>query len=416
MQTYLVGGAVRDRLLGLPVVERDWVVIGATGEELEARGFQRVGRSFPVYLHPDTREEYALARTETKTGPGYRGFEVCADQHVTLEQDLARRDLTINAIAEAEDGQLIDPYGGCRDLEDRMLRHVSGAFREDPVRVLRAARFAARFHELGFRLADETLQLMCDMVAAGEVDALIPERVWKETLNALSETRPDVFFRILRQTGALRIIYPELDALFGVPQPERWHPEIDTGKHTLMALLDAARSECSNEVRFAVLVHDLGKGMTPKDQWPRHIGHEQRSVKLIKKLCARIGVPNRFRDLAVPVANYHGISHRAAELRPQTLLKVLEALDAFRRPQRLDEFLAACAADARGRTGREDDDYPQAEIFKAALTAAQQVRASELAASGLADKALGEALRNSRIAAIGNATKASRQPGPEKNP
>jgi len=407
MQIYLVGGAVRDRLLGLPVTERDWVVIGATGDELEARGFQRVGRSFPVYLHPDTQEEYALARTETKTGPGYRGFEVRADPHVTLEQDLARRDLTINAIAEAGDGQLVDPYGGRDDLENRVLRHVSDAFREDPVRVLRAARFAARFHELGFRLAEETLQLMNDMVAAGEVDALIPERVWKETECALSATRPDIFFRILHDTGALQVIYPEIDALFGVPQPERWHPEIDTGKHTLMVLLDSARRDCSPEVRFAALVHDLGKGTTPRDQWPRHIGHEQRSVKLIKKLCARIGVPNRFRDLAVPVALYHGISHRAAELRPQTILKVLEALDSFRRPNRLEEFLAACKADARGRTGHEDDDYPQAKIFTTALTAADAIRASDLSASGLTDKALGAAIRNSRIAAIDAATKAS---------
>jgi tRNA nucleotidyltransferase (CCA-adding enzyme) len=406
MQIYLVGGAVRDRLLGLPVTERDWVVIGATGNELEARGFQRVGRSFPVYLHPDTQEEYALARTETKTGPGYRGFEVRADPHVTLEQDLARRDLTINAIAEAEDGQLVDPYGGRDDIENRVLRHVSDAFREDPVRVLRAARFAARFHELGFRLAEETLQLMSDMVAAGEVDALVPERVWKETECALAETRPDIFFRMLRNTGALQVIYPEVDALFGVPQPERWHPEIDTGKHTLMVLLDSARRDCSSEVRFAALVHDLGKGTTPRDQWPRHIGHEQRSVKLIKNLCARIGVPNRFRDLAVPVALYHGISHRAAELRPQTILKVLEALDAFRRPNRLEEFLAACKADARGRTGHEDDDYPQAKIFTAALAAAAEVRASDLSASGLTDKALGAAIRNSRIAAIDATIKA----------
>jgi len=407
MQIYLVGGAVRDRLLGLPVSERDWVVVGATGDELEARGFQRVGRSFPVYLHPDTQEEYALARTEKKTGPGYRGFEVHADEHVTLEQDLARRDLTINAIAETEGGDIIDPHGGRSDLKNRILRHVSAAFREDPVRVLRAARFASRFCELGFQLAEETLQLMSEMVAAGEVDALIPERVWKETLGALSESRPDIFFRVLRNTGALQVIYPELDALFGVPQPERWHPEIDTGEHTLMVLLDAARRNCSPEVRFAALVHDLGKGTTAKGQWPRHIGHEHRSVTLIKKLCARIGVPNRFRDLAVPVARYHGISHRAAELRPQTILKVLEALDAFRRPQRLDEFLAACAADARGRTGHENDAYPQAEIFTTALKAACGVQASELAESGLTDKALGAAIRNSRIAAIGAATKAS---------
>jgi len=407
MQIYLVGGAVRDRLLGLPVTERDWVVIGATGDELEARGFQRVGRSFPVYLHPDTQEEYALARTETKTGPGYRGFEVRADPHVTLEQDLARRDLTINAIAETEDGELIDPYGGQRDLDNRLLRHVSDAFREDPVRVLRAARFAARFHEQGFRLAEETLQLMRDMVAAGEVDALIPERVWKETLSALVATRPDIFFRVLRDTGALRVIYPELDALFGVPQPERWHPEIDTGEHTLMVLLDSATRRCSDEVRFAALVHDLGKGTTPKQQWPRHIGHEQRSVKLIKKLCARISVPNRFRDLAIPVALYHGISHRAAELRPQTIFKVLEALDTFRRPQRLEEFLSACKADARGRTGHEADDYPQANIFITARDAACKVRASDVAEQGLTDKALGAAIRDARVAAIAAALSTS---------
>jgi tRNA nucleotidyltransferase (CCA-adding enzyme) len=407
MQIYLVGGAVRDRLLGLPVTERDWVVIGGTGDELEALGYQRVGRSFPVYLHPETQEEYALGRTETKTGPGYRGFEVHADPDVTLEQDLARRDLTINAIAQTKDGELIDPYGGQRDLENRLLRHVSDAFREDPVRILRAARFAARFHDQGFRLAEETLELMRDMVAAGEVDALIPERIWKETLSALSATRPDIFFRVLRATGALRVIYPELDALFGVPQPERWHPEIDTGEHTLMVLLDSANRNCSDEVRFAGLVHDLGKGTTPKDQWPRHIGHEQRSVKLIKKLCTRIGVPNRFRDLAVPVALYHGLSHRVAELRPQTILKVLEALDVFRRPQRLDKFLSACKADARGRTGHETDDYPQAKIFITALEAACKVRASDLAEQGLTDKALGAAIRDARITSIAAAVKAT---------
>jgi tRNA nucleotidyltransferase (CCA-adding enzyme) len=407
MQIYLVGGAVRDRLLGRKVTERDWVVIGGTGDELEALGYQRVGRSFPVYLHPETQEEYALGRTETKTGPGYRGFEVRADAHVTLEQDLARRDLTINAIAETANGELIDPYGGQHDLENRVLRHVSDAFREDPVRVLRAARFAARFHEQGFRLAEETLQLMRDMVAAGEVDALIPERVWKETQSALVETRPDIFFRVLRDTGTLRVIYPEIDALFGVPQPERWHPEIDTGEHTLMVVLDSATRHCSDEVRFAALVHDLGKGTTPKHLWPRHIGHEQRSVKLIKKLCTRIGVPNRFRDLAIPVALYHGISHRAAELRPQTILKVLEALDAFRRPQRLDEFISACKADARGRTGHEADDYPQAEIFMKAREAAGKVRASDVADQELTDKALGAAIRDARIAAIAVAVSTS---------
>ena len=405
MQMYLVGGAVRDRLLGLPVTDRDWVVTGATGDELEALGYRPVGQSFPVFLHPQTQEEYALARTETKTGPGYRGFAIKAGPEVSLEEDLGRRDLTINAIAETQSGELVDPYNGRKDLNARLLRHVSPAFREDPVRVLRAAKFAARLHHLDFRLADETLALMRDMAADGEVDALVPERVWKETLDALNTPHPEVFISVLREIGALKIIYPEIDRLFGVPQPERWHPEIDTGVHTLMVVRDAAARDCSPEVRFAALVHDLGKGTTPQSEWPKHIGHEQRSVKLIKKLCTRIGVPNRFRDLAVPVAQYHGLCHRAAELRPQTLLKVLEALDALRRPERLAGFLDACMADARGRTGHEQDDYPQQAIFTRALAAAAKVRAADLADSGLQDKALGEAIRNARIEAIAAALK-----------
>jgi tRNA nucleotidyltransferase (CCA-adding enzyme) len=400
MQTYLVGGAVRDRLLGLPVAERDWVVVGGSADELEALGYTRVGRSFPVFLHPDTKEEHAMARTETKTGPGYRGFDVRADEHVTLEEDLSRRDLTINAIAEDEVGALIDPYGGQRDIEARVLRHVTDAFREDPVRILRVARFAARFADLGFTVAPETLELMRTMVTAGEADALVPERVWRETERALMEARPDVFLTVLRETGALAIIYPELDALFGVPQPERWHPEIDTGIHVLMCLRIAAQTGASGPARFAVLMHDLGKGTTPADMLPRHVGHEERGVSLIKSLCERIGVPNRYRNLAIHVARYHGMCHRAAELKPKTILKVLEAVDAFRRPETLDEFLIACEADARGRAGLEDRPYPQAMLMRAARDAAAVVNAAALSKEGLQGPAIGEAIRQARTAAI----------------
>jgi tRNA nucleotidyltransferase (CCA-adding enzyme) len=400
MQTYLVGGAVRDRLLGLPVAERDWVVVGGSADELEALGYTRVGRSFPVFLHPDTKEEHAMARTETKTGPGYRGFDVHADEHVTLEEDLSRRDLTINAIAEDEVGELIDPYGGQRDIEARVLRHVTDAFREDPVRILRVARFAARFADLGFTVAPETLELMRTMVTAGEADALVPERVWRETERALMEARPDVFLTVLRETSALAIIYPELDALFGVPQPERWHPEIDTGIHVLMCLRIAAQTGASGPARFAVLMHDLGKGTTPADMLPRHVGHEERGVSLIKSLCERIGVPNRYRNLAIHVARYHGVCHRAAELKPKTILKVLEAVDAFRRPETLDEFLIACEADARGRAGLEDRPYPQAMLMRAARDAAAVVNAAALSKEGLQGPAIGEAIRQARTAAI----------------
>jgi tRNA nucleotidyltransferase (CCA-adding enzyme) len=400
MQTYLVGGAVRDRLLGLPVAERDWVVVGGSADELEALGYTRVGRSFPVFLHPDTKEEHAMARTETKTGPGYRGFDVRADEHVTLAEDLSRRDLTINAIAEDEVGELIDPYGGQRDIEARVLRHVTDAFREDPVRILRVARFAARFADLGFTVAPDTLELMRTMVTAGEADALVPERVWRETERALMEARPDVFLTVLRETSALAIIYPELDALFGVPQPERWHPEIDTGIHVLMCLRIAAQTGASGPARFAVLMHDLGKGTTPADMLPRHVGHEERGVSLIKSLCERIGVPNRYRNLAIHVARYHGMCHRAAELKPKTILKVLEAVDAFRRPEMLDEFLIACEADARGRAGLEDRPYPQAMLMRAARDAAAVVNAAALSKEGLQGPAIGEAIRQARTAAI----------------
>jgi tRNA nucleotidyltransferase (CCA-adding enzyme) len=400
MQIYLVGGAVRDRLLGLPARERDWVVVGALKGELEALGYRLVGRSFPVYLHPESHEEYALARTESKTGPGYRGFEVDANENVTVEQDLKRRDLTINAMAEDAEGRLIDPYGGRKDLEQRILRHVSDAFTEDPVRILRVARFAARFWELRFRVADETMRLMRDMVSAGEVNALIPERVWRESVSALNEVRPDIFFEVLREVGALAVIYPELDALFGIPQPERWHPEIDTGVHIMMALRQAARQKTNSEVRFSVLVHDLGKATTPKHLLPKHAGHEERSVGLIKTLCRRLAVPNRYRELAIAVARYHGLCHKVAELRPATILKIFEALDAFRRPDRLADFLAACEADARGRKGLEEEDYPQANRMRAALEAAAEVTAEPFLDQGLAQEALGEAIRRARIKAI----------------
>lgn len=400
MQTYLVGGAVRDRLLGLPVRERDWVVVGAAEGELEALGFRRVGREFPVFLHPETGEEYALARTETKTRPGYRGFSVRADETVTLEEDLGRRDLTINAIAEDPGGGIVDPYGGRRDLEAGVLRHVTDAFREDPVRILRVARFAARFADRGFRVAPETLGLMRTMVADGEADALVAERVWKETERALGESRPDVFVEVLREAGALAVVYPELDSLFGVPQPERSHPEIDTGAHVLLCLRAAARLGASAEARFAVLVHDLGKGTTPRDQWPRHIGHEERGVALIVRLCERLGAPNRYRELAILVGRYHCTCHRAAELRGRTFLKVLEAVDALRRPERLDEFLVACEADARGRSGFEDRAYPPAELFRVARAAAAAVAADRFAGAGLEGPALGEEIRRARIAAI----------------
>ena len=400
MQIYLVGGAVRDRLLGRPVQERDWVVVGGTPAGLEALGYRRVGQAFPVYLHPETGEEYALARTETKTSPGYRGFDVRSDPRVTLPEDLHRRDLTINAMAQDAAGVITDPYGGRADLEGRVLRHISAAFREDPVRILRVARFAARFAQLGFTVAPETMQLMREMVAAGEAHHLVAERVWQETAKALAESRPEVFVEVLRDCGALAVVFPELDALFGVPQPEQWHPEVDTGVHLLLALREAARLSDSPEVRFAVLVHDLGKGTTPQAEWPRHRGHEERSVRLTRELCQRIGVPNRFRDLGIAVARYHGVVHRAMELRPLTILRVLEGIDAFRRPERLGEFLAACEADHRGRTGRESEPYPQGALFRAAWERARGVVAAPFVAQGLKGEALGQAVRRERVIAI----------------
>jgi tRNA nucleotidyltransferase (CCA-adding enzyme) len=400
MQVYLVGGAVRDGLLGLPVRERDWVVVGGAREELLRQNFREVGRDFPVFLHPISHEEYALARLERKVGPGYRGFEFQSGPEVTLEQDLSRRDLTINAIARTEDGMLIDPFGGQADLEARVLRHVSASFIEDPVRVLRVARFAARFAALGFRIASETLELMRAIAASGELDALVAERVWQESEKALGTPDPGVYFSVLRECRALKVIFPEIDALFGVPQPAEWHPEIDTGVHTLMVLDQAARLSPDTVVRFAALVHDLGKGTTPPAQWPRHQGHEERSVALIERLAARLRIPTGHRDLAVIVARYHGNAHRAFELRPQTVLEFLEKTDAFRRPERYAQVLIACEADARGRTGFEERPYPQREYLQAARDAAAAVKLAAADVTQRDGTQIGAPLRAPRQQAI----------------
>jgi tRNA nucleotidyltransferase (CCA-adding enzyme) len=400
MQVYLVGGAVRDALLGLAVQERDWVVVGGTREELLRMSYREVGRDFPVFLHPDTHEEYALARLERKVSPGYRGFVVEFGPEVTLEEDLARRDLTINAIAQASDGSLTDPYGGRADIQSRTLRHVSNAFIEDPVRVLRVARFAARFAPLGFRVAPETMELMRSMVERHEVDSLVSERVWQESEKALREPAASSFFSVLRECGALKPIYPEIDALFGVPQPRQWHPEVDTGIHTLMVLDQAAALSSDAHVRFAALVHDLGKGTTPTSEWPSHRGHEERSVALIEALCARLRIPTDYRELALIVARYHGIVHRAFELRPNTLLEFMERSDAFRRPQRFSLALLACEADARGRTGMESNPYPQRGYVNAAREAAAAIKPSAEDIAAHSGAQIAQLLHQRRVQAI----------------
>ena len=400
MQVYLVGGAVRDELLGRPVAERDWVVVGSTPEEMTALGYRQVGRDFPVFLHPETHDEYALARTERKSAPGYRGFTVEFSPAVTLEQDLVRRDLTINAMARSAEGALIDPFGGRRDLEERVLRHVSAAFVEDPVRVLRLARFAARYVPLGFHVADETLALVHTMAAGGELDALVPERVWQETEKALGEPDPAAFFEVLRASGALARVFPEIARLFGVPQPERWHPEIDTGVHSLMSLTAAAHLTADKVVRFAALTHDLGKADTPRERWPTHVGHEERSAERVNELCARLRVPNEYHDLAVLAAREHGVIHRADELRPATIVDLLEATDALRRPARFEQLLLACEADARGRTGLEQRPYPQADHLRRARASAAQVVPTPDELATLRGPALAEQLRKRRIEAV----------------
>ena len=401
MQIYLVGGAVRDDLLGRPVVDRDHVVVGAMPDELLALGYKPVGKDFPVFLHPRSGEEYALARTERKTGRGYHGFVFQADATVTLEQDLARRDLTINAIAQDEHGTLTDPYHGVRDIEARVLRHVSDAFVEDPVRVLRVARFAARFAPLGFTVADETMTLMQRMVRDGEVDHLVPERVWAETRKALTEPQPSAFVRVLRDCGALAVLFPEIDALYGVPQRAEFHPEIDTGVHLEMVLDAAARLAPGNDiVGFCALVHDLGKALTPVDELPRHVGHEHRGVAPLRALAERLKVPTEHAALAEQVCREHLNAHRAFELKPATVLKLLSALDALRRPVRLELFLAACEADKRGRLGHESDAYPQADYLREARAAAASVDAAVFVEQGLVGPAIGEAMNAARVEAI----------------
>lgn len=403
MEFYLVGGAVRDHLLDRPVTERDWVVVGATPDDLLARGFRPVGKDFPVFLHPETHEEYALARTERKTAPGYHGFSIYAAPDVTLEEDLLRRDLTINAMARDGEGRLIDPYHGACDLEARWLRHVSPAFAEDPVRILRVARFSARYAPLGFRVAPETLELMRNMVVGGEVDHLVAERVWAETVRALSEPQPAPFIETLRECGALARIFPELERLFGVPQPAAHHPEIDTGQHTLLALAQAVRLNADVVTRFAVLVHDLGKGTTPPEEWPRHLGHEERGADEVRAFCQRLRIPNMYRELGALTARYHTHCHRALELRPKTLLNVLQGLDALRKPQRFEQFLIACEADARGRSGLEDRDYSQAALMRQVHAAAASIQAQPLVKQGLTGLALAETLQRQRLAAIAEA-------------
>ena len=400
MQVYLVGGAVRDQLLGRAVKERDWVVVGASAEDLRAAGYRPVGRDFPVFLHPGTHEEYALARRERKTGPGYRGFVTEFSPDITLEEDLLRRDLTINAIAQDADGRLVDPFGGQADLEARVLRHVSAAFSEDPVRILRLARFAARFAPLGFTVHESTLALARQMVKAGEVDALVPERVWQETERALGEPRPDVFFEVLRDCGALAVIFPEVDRLFGVPQPPQWHPEVDTGVHVMLCLRRAAQLQAPSTVRFAVLAHDLGKGTTPREQWPKHVMHESRSLPLVDALCSRLKVPTAHRELARLTAKEHTNVHRALQLRPETVLKLLEQSDAFRRPERFSEMLLACQCDAQGRTGLEQSPYPQRVFLEAARAAAAGVQLSQQEIAALNGPAIAAAMRARRLEAI----------------
>ncbi len=400
MDVYEVGGSVRDALLGLPAADRDWVVVGSSAQALQALGYRQVGKDFPVFLHPETSEEYALARTERKVGPGHRGFAIDAAETVTLEQDLSRRDLTINAIARDPAGNLIDPYGGCQDIEARRLKHVSPAFREDPLRVLRVARFAARFASLGFSVADETLALMREISASGELDALQAERVWSETERALAAETPAVYFEVLRACGALAIVFPEVERLFGVPQPARWHPEIDTGVHTLLALTQSAALSDDPRVRFAVLVHDLGKGTTPAEMLPRHHGHEARSVGLIRALSKRVRVPKPFEALALKVAEHHGRMHRIHEMRPSNVHDLLAALGALRQPDTLEPFLLACEADAKGRTGLENEPYEPAPYLKALLEAALTVGSDAVPAGTVQGAAFGAALRDLRIDAI----------------
>ncbi|MDN6856761.1 multifunctional CCA addition/repair protein [Pseudomonas sp. CAN2814] len=400
MQIYKVGGAVRDRLLGIPFSDTDWVVVGASADEMLAQGYRPVGADFPVFLHPKTGEEYALARTERKSGRGYGGFTFYASPDVSLEEDLIRRDLTINAMAEDDDGQIVDPYHGRKDLEARLLRHVSPAFAEDPLRVLRVARFAARYAPMGFSVAPETLALMRELSESGELEALTAERSWKEISRALMESRPDVFIQVLRDCGALTVLMPEVDALFGVPQPPQHHPEVDTGEHVLAVLRECAKYEQPLSVRWACLVHDVGKGETREEEWPKHHAHEHLGLPLIDAINARFKVPRECQELARLVGEYHTHCHRALELRPNTILELLQSFDVYRRPQRFEEFLAASEMDARGRHGLEDRAYPQAEYLRGAEQAARAVAVQPLLEKGYKGAELGEALKRERLTAL----------------
>ncbi|QXW26866.1 multifunctional CCA addition/repair protein [Acinetobacter johnsonii] len=399
MQVYLVGGAVRDQLLGHPYHEKDYVVVGATPEQMLAQGYQPVGKDFPVFLHPETKDEYALARTERKSGHGYHGFEFYTDVAVTLEQDLIRRDLTINAIAKDDDGNLYDPYGGQKDLDQRILRHVSSAFVEDPLRVLRIARFAARYKSLGFKVADETLALMKELAESGELEALTPERVWKETSRALMEDHADEYFEVLRACGALKVLFPEIDALYGIPQRPEYHPEIDCGIHTMMSLQQACRANYSLDVRFAVLVHDLGKALTPADELPRHIMHEERGIKPVNVVCDRLRVPTNTKQLALAVCKEHLKCHQALTLKPGTLWRLLQRLDVLRRPERVEAFVQACECDSRGRLGLEDRDYPQAQYVLDAMQVVRSIKAQDLPPE-IQGPDIGEMLIERRIDAL----------------
>ena len=400
MKIYKVGGAVRDKLLDRVNIDNDYVVVGATVEEMIAAGYTPVGKDFPVFLHPDTHEEYALARTERKVAKGYHGFEFYVDPDVTLEDDLIRRDLTINAIAEDDHGELYDPYHGIDDLNNRILRHVSPSFAEDPLRVLRVARFAARYADYGFTIADETMAMMQCLVDHDEVDTLVAERVWQEVEKALSDDNPWIFFNVLRECGALKRLFPEIDQLFGVPQSKEWHPEIDTGVHTMMVLEQAARLSKESVVRFAALLHDLGKGITPQDEWPRHIAHESRGVPLVKALCQRLKVPKHYSALALLVTEFHLNYHRIEELKNSTIVDLLSKLDAFRRPERFEYFLLACEADAKGRTGYENSSNEKTQLFRAFFRVAAEVNTADIVAQGFRGLEIAEQLRIKRIAAI----------------
>ena len=406
MKVYLVGGAVRDQLLGLPVKDRDWIVVGATPATLLSLGYQQVGKDFPVFLNTKTKEEYALARTERKSSAGYTGFICDFSPTITLEQDLIRRDLTINAMAQSEDGEIIDPYGGKQDLENRILRHISPAFSEDPLRVLRVARFAARYHSLGFKIASKTLSLMAELAQSGELQHLTVERVWLETEKALNEKNPEIYFETLHKTGALRVLFPEIDALYGVPNPVKHHPEVDSFIHTMLVLKQAVNLTENNPilnksaVRFAAICHDLGKALTPKENWPSHHGHEKAGIKPTRLLCKRLRVPNYIQELAELTCEYHTHVHKALELRPETVVKLFNTFDVWRKPQRFEEFLLVCLSDTRGRTGFENKEYPQIDYLKALYQAALAVDVKQVIADGFEKQGIRDELTRRRIAAV----------------